>query len=179
MGAITKGTELQIVDENDLKLPTNEIGIVRYRTTAQPENYFNQSPNEISAFRNGWFYSGDRGLINDEGHLILHGRESEIINAGGIKIDPAKIDSVALTVHGVKDACAFAVEGKLGITEIALALVLEDGFDRKNFIETLTQNLGKLIPSIIIQVQEIPRTHSGKPLRGELADFYLDTQKRK
>lgn len=178
MGSITDGAEVEIVNEKSEPLPAGEVGIVRYRTSAKADAYFTDQSNETSALRDGWFYPGDRGFLSPENHLMLQGRESEIINAGGVKIDPARIDSVALDVVGVRDACAFSVESETGVTQIGLALVIDITFKPKELVETLTALLGKTIPTIMFQLGEIPRTTSGKPLRNEVAQSFLKLSKK-
>jgi long-chain acyl-CoA synthetase len=61
----------------------------------------------------GWFVTGDIGLVDDRGYLYLRGREREEINKGGMKIYPSDIDSVVERFEETTDVCTFAFEEPL------------------------------------------------------------------
>jgi len=132
--------------------------------------YFRDPEESRKFFRDGWFYPGDRGRLLADGLLVLSGRESELINCGGVKIDAALIDQSLLDHEGVIDAAAFGIEGKTGIQEVAAALVVADGFDFEALHAALLAKLGKVgAPQQFFRVKEIPRNEMGKVMRTQLA----------
>ena len=64
--------------------------------------YFNNHEATAVSFKEGWFYPGDRGRSNENGLLFLTGREREIINRGGVKIDPVNVDEDVLAYPASK-----------------------------------------------------------------------------
>ena len=165
-GEIAHDMTVEIVDDNHLAVAAGTVGAIRSRRPFQAPGYFRDAAASAAHFRDGWFYPGDFGSLID-GRLRLAGRASELINAGGLKVDPARIDAVALPFAGVVDAAAFAHVNATGATRIALAFVGE--VDVTALAQHLRAQLGTAAPSVLLRVAEIPRTTMGKVRRGELA----------
>lgn len=179
VGTLVSGAELQIVDELDCKLPDGQIGTIRYKKEFQVQSYLNDANSTEQSYRDGWFYPGDTGFISNEDTLILAGRTSEIINVGGVKIDPAAVDQVAVEISGVLDVAGFGYENELGMIEFALAVVTGENFDSELLIEKLKLEFGPARPQAIVILEEIPRNLMGKPLRSELARQYTEKREKK
>jgi long-chain acyl-CoA synthetase len=172
-GTIVEGAQLQIVDTFDNPLSIGEVGVIRYQRAFQANGYFRDPDASTLAFKDGWFYPGDIGSLSADGQLRLAGRSSEIINAGGVKIDPAKVDEAAMEVTGVQDVAGFGCEDEMGVTQFVIAVVPGIDFDADRLIERLQAEFGSARPSTILTVDEIPRNVMGKPLRSQLATQYL------
>lgn len=173
-GHVAPGTQLEIVDDDDRPLPAGEVGVVRYRTFGMVQEYLGEPEATASAFRDGWFYPGDLGRIRPDGGLTLAGRASEVLNAGGVKVDPARIDQVALSHPGIVDACAFAYDTASGIRAIGLAVVSEESADLGALSDRLALTFVHAAPSLVARLDAIPRTAIGKPKRAELATRFRE-----
>ena len=171
-GVVVAGTDLEIVDEQDAPLALGQPGRVRYRRAHQALEYFNNPGATAAAFKDGWFYTGDIGRLEEGGRLYLVGRTSDVINAGGVKVNPAEADQVALAVTGVADAAGFAHVSDEGVTEFGMALVLDDGADVNAVIAELRRQLGSLAPTVLFTVPAISRNAAGKIVRSEVAAAY-------
>jgi acyl-CoA synthetase (AMP-forming)/AMP-acid ligase II len=171
-GPIAPGAMVEIVDDQDAPLPQGEIGRIRYRSYGMVQGYYGDPEATVLGFKNGWFYPGDLGLLRADGGLTLAGRESEILNAGGVKVDPNRLDHTALEHELVRDAASFTYDSASGVPQIGLALVTEEGFDVQGLIDSLKVAFGNAAPSLVARVDEIPRTETGKPLRRELSKRY-------
>ncbi len=167
-GTIVDDVEVQIVDENDQVLPDGEVGLVRITRPHQPTGYVSDDEASRAAFRDGWFYPGDRGSVRD-GTLTLHGRASELINAAGVKIDPARIEAQALTFSGIDDVAGCSVPGAHGVETFALAFIGDSDVDIAALSASLRAAFGESAPSLFVRVAEIPRTATGKVVRRELS----------
>ena len=124
---IPTGLEISIIDETGRHVTPGSIGEVVIRGPSVTAGYQNNPDANAKAFRDGWFLTGDQGVIDPDGYLRLTGRLKEIINRGGEKISPLEVDEV-LTAHpAVAQALTFAVpHPKLG-EEVAAA-------DRKSVV---------------------------------------------
>ena len=98
-GYVVPGAQVEIVDENDVKLPPDTDGTIRLRTDWQAQPFPPGSANAHSEFHDGWFYPGDRGRIACDGLLVLTGRTSEVINAGGLKLAPEVIEEILSAIQ--------------------------------------------------------------------------------
>ncbi|MEO0023733.1 MAG: hypothetical protein RL196_174 [Actinomycetota bacterium] len=169
LGEITPGTTVEIVDEQRQPVGVGQVGALRFKRAIMAHEYFEAPEPSAIFFDDGWFYPGDLARFTADKKLFLAGRESEIINAGGLKIDPAIIDEFALAQPGVVDAAAFGYEGTSGLTQLGLAVVVEPKFDFSKFVDSLKLGLKNLAPNAVVEVSAVPRSPMGKPLRLELA----------
>jgi long-chain acyl-CoA synthetase len=162
--------DVQIVDELDQVQPFDTEGIIRVWTSSMANEYFNNPEATATSFKEGWFYPGDRGRLNENGLLFLTGRESEIINRGGVKIDPVTVDKDVLAYPGIEDAAAFGFSRKVGIEEIGIALLVKEDFDIAALQSVLVKKFGN--PIRFFRVKQIPRNPMGKVLRGQLREDF-------
>jgi acyl-CoA synthetase len=115
----------------------------------------------------GWYHTGDIGVLDDDGYLTITDRKSDIIIRGGENISALEVEEVLLTLPGVAEAVVVAVpDNRLG--ERAAAVVrmragqavptmteLREGFDRAGLAK-------QKWPEQLHQVDDFPRTASGK-----------------
>ena len=173
-GHVVPGSELQIVDEDDRELPAGEVGVVRTRSAGMVNGYLGDERATRLAFRDGWFYPGDLGFVRPDGGLTLTGRQTEVLNAGGVKIDPNRIDHFAADFPKVRDACSFDYVSVTGLRQIGLAVVCDDDVDAQTLVAALTAEFGTAAPKLVARIDAIPRTATGKPLRRELSEQYAE-----
>lgn len=174
VGRPVPGAAVEVVDEHDVPLPHGRTGRIRVRTAMTAAGYLGDPEATARVFRDGWFDTGDRGWLDEDGALSIVGRTSELIDAGTAALDPLQIDHAALGFAHVRDACGFAAPTASGIDRIGLAVEVEDGFDRQALIVHLRETLGPAAPTLLAIVDEIPRSASGRPLRLELSARYAE-----
>jgi acetoacetyl-CoA synthetase len=120
----------------------------------------------FSQFENIWAH-GDYGEITEHAGMIIHGRSDAVLNPGGVRIGTAEIYRQVERISSVIDSVCIGQPWK-DDTRVVLFVVLKDGVvlddDLKTDIKQTirTHTTPRHVPSIIIQVEEIPRTISGK-----------------
>jgi long-chain acyl-CoA synthetase len=171
-GQIMPGSTVEIVDDDDLVVPDGTIGRIRYRSFTMVDRYLGDPAASAKSFRDGWFYPGDLGLIRPDGGLTLAGRDAELLNAGGVKVDPNRLDQFALQRAGVQDACSFEYETASGVQGVGIALVAEDDLDIPALVADLKSEFKTAAPTLVARVETIPKTRNGKPMRRQLAESY-------
>jgi acyl-coenzyme A synthetase/AMP-(fatty) acid ligase len=176
-GYVVEQTDLEVVDGEGNPLPHGESGSIRYRAPHMATGYVNNAAASSDAFRDGWFYPGDRGRLVDDGSLFLDGRSSDILNAGGVKIDPKELEEFACTLSGIDEAIGFVHENEFGVPQFILA-VAGNGIDIVTVSRELDDRFGRLRPAGIFSVPAIPRTETGKLSRRLAAQLYADTIER-
>ncbi|CAB4337414.1 MAG: AMP-binding protein [Actinobacteria bacterium] len=167
-GEIFSEVEVEIIDENEAVVPVGTAGQIRYRRTVMAKEYHLNPRATSEFFKDGYFYPGDLGYIDEFGHLVISGRISEIINLGGVKISPDFIDAAAITQPGVKDCAAFAFVAEDGVEKLAVAVVVDGNFKPEDFKKNIWDQT-RANPAIILEVQQIPRNPTGKVLRDQLS----------
>ena len=135
--------------------------------------YENNPEANAKAFRDGWFRTGDQGVLDDEGYLRLTGRLKELINRGGEKISPLEVDEVLLdhpAVAQARDASRMPHD-KLG-EEVAAAVVLREGTSatERELRDFAPSRLADFkVPRKVVLLDEIPKGATGKLQRIGLA----------
>ena len=163
------GVEVEIVDESGAVLAHGLEGSIRLKTPYMVHAYHGDPAATEQSFKDGWFYPGDRGTQKDDGLLVIAGRDGELINRGGVKIDPASIDQFLAGYKGVADAAVFGFEDNAGVSSIAAAIKAPEGFDLEELKEESLRKLGSVrCPSVFFKVKQIPRNQMGKVVRGDL-----------
>ncbi len=170
VGTVLPDVELQIVDPSGRPVEPGVEGSIRYRTPGQVSGYLVDGI--VEPFEDGWFMPGDRGRLTPEGHLVLAGRESELLNLGGVKVDPQRIDDIAAGFPGLIDSAAFAIERRPGIPEAALAVVSTPECDLRGLDRLLRTQMPTGHPTAFWRIDGIPRSRLGKPFRGQLTEAY-------
>lgn len=168
-GHVFEGSIVQIVDEHDNELPQGEIGRIRHHHPYMVHEYVGNPVATSEVFKDEWFYPGDLGFFRTDGGLTLAGRASEVLNAGGVKIDPTQLDLFAIANPLVLDAASFGYETSSGVTQIGIALVTEDGLDVQALVRDFSARFGSAAPKLVARIDVIPRNAMGKPMRPTLA----------
>ncbi|HWE25267.1 MAG TPA: acyl--CoA ligase [Myxococcales bacterium] len=166
------GPEVAIMDEDGVILPRGRVGEVVIRGANVTPGYENNPEANESAFIDGWFRTGDQGVLEHNGYLRLTGRLKELINRGGEKIAPIEIDVVLMGHPAVQQCVTFAVpHEKLG-EDIAAAVVLREGMacTERELREFAARHLEHWkVPRKFHFVREIPKGRTGKLQRIGLA----------
>jgi acyl-CoA synthetase (AMP-forming)/AMP-acid ligase II len=171
-GSVGKGTGVQvaIMDDEGNLLPANTQGEVVIQGKNVTQGYHNNPEANAAAFTNGWFRTGDQGIIDAAGYLTLVGRLKELINRGGEKISPREIDELLLTHTAVAEAVCFGVPDTKYGEEVAAAVVLRSEATEADLITHCKERLSAFkVPKKIYVVTQIPRTATGKIQRRVVA----------
>jgi len=168
---VATGTDIAIVDRTLQFLPAGTPGEVVVRGPSITPGYLNNPGANAEAFFDGWFRTGDIGLI-DDGYLRLEGRLKEMILRGGENIGPAEIEQVLLAHPAVSDAVCFGVPDDKYGELVAAAVTLVGDADEAALVEHCRRQLAAFkVPAKIHVLAEIPRTATGKVQRRRVADF--------
>jgi acyl-CoA synthetase (AMP-forming)/AMP-acid ligase II len=169
---IAAGPEVGIMGEDGKLLGPDMTGEVVIRGPNVTNGYENNPKANADGFTNGWFRTGDQGVIDAEGYLSITGRLKEIINRGGEKISPREVDEVLMDHPAVQQVVTFAMpHAKLG-EDVAAAVVLREGkrADEKEIREFAAKRLADFkVPRKILILEEIPKGATGKLQRIGLA----------
>ncbi len=169
---IAAGPEVAIMDEAGQLLSNGDPGEVVIRGPNVTRGYEANPEANAKGFTNGWFRTGDQGVMDEEGYLRITGRLKELINRGGEKVSPLEVDEVLLDHPAVAQVVTFAIpHDKLG-EEVAAAIVLKEGqtaTEREIRDFALKRLADFKVPRKIVILPEIPKGATGKLQRIGLA----------
>jgi acyl-CoA synthetase (AMP-forming)/AMP-acid ligase II len=166
------GPEVAVLDESGRPAPAGATGEVVIRGPNVTAGYVSNPAANASAFTDGWFRTGDQGVLDADGYLTITGRLKELINRGGEKISPREVDDLLMTHPAVAQAVTFALpHDKLG-EEVAAAIVLREGRtaterELRDFVSARLADFK--VPRKVVFLAEIPKGATGKLQRIGLA----------
>jgi len=169
------GNEMKVVDDNDRDVPDGELGEIVLRGENILKGYFKSPEATETAFRNGWFHTGDVGYRDKDGFFYIVDRKSDMIIRGGENIYPREIDEVLYQHPAVAAAATIGVPDDLYGEEVAAFIVTKDGskVSEAELISYCTERVADYkCPKSIRIVAEIPKGPTGKILKRELARIY-------
>jgi acyl-CoA synthetase (AMP-forming)/AMP-acid ligase II len=149
----------------ELQCKAGESGYVWLNTPALMKGYFRRDDLTARAVVDGWFMTGDIGVIDGQGRLLLRGRERDEINKGGMKIYPTDIDAVVERYPAASDVCAFALDDAIYGQSVGMAVVLNNTSDEtvRGLHVWMKSHLAEhKMPSRWWAIDTIPRTSRGK-----------------
>ena len=169
---VAAGPDVQIMGTDGELLPRGETGEIVIQGANVTAGYENNPKANAEGFLNGWFRTGDQGVMDSEGYLSITGRLKEIINRGGEKVSPREVDEILMDHPAVAQVVCFGMpHPKLG-EEVAAVVVLRDGQaaterELQQFVATRAADYK--VPKKILFMDEIPKGATGKLQRIGLA----------
>lgn len=174
-GSVGIGTDVQITiaDDQGHHLKPGERGEVCIKGPNVITGYENNPEANATSFFDGWFRTGDQGVLDENGYLTLVGRLKELINRGGEKISPREIDEVLLTHPAVGEAVCFGVPHKMWGEEVEAAVTLKGQASEADLLAFCKEKLSDFKrPKQIHITETIPRTATGKIQRRIVAQAF-------
>ena len=172
-GTVGRGTGVQlgIMGASGAPVPPGQLGEVVIKGPNVVRGYENNPEANASSFVDGWFRTGDQGVLDADGYLRLTGRIKELINRGGEKFSPREVDEVLLSHPAVAEAVAFGVPHPTWGEEVAAAVVLREPQSESALLAHCRERLADFkCPKKIHVVDAIPRTATGKVQRRAVAE---------
>ena len=167
------GPEIKIFLPDNTEAATGSIGEVCIRGANVTPGYENNPKANAESFTDGWFHTGDQGVLDADGYLKITGRLKEIINRGGEKVSPLEVDDVLMDHPAVQQVVTFAVPHKMLGEDVAAAVVLADGatVTEKELQTYAGEKLAPFkVPRTFVFLDEIPKGDTGKMQRIGLAE---------
>jgi long-chain acyl-CoA synthetase len=176
VGVPLPNTDIRIVDleTGTADLPVGEPGEILFRGPQQCLGYYGMPEETVQAIRDGWFYTGDIGRMDEDGFLYIVDRKKDMIIAGGYNIYPRDIDEVLYRHPKVLEACTIGIPHEYRGETVkayvvprpgeALASAELDAFCRRHLA-------AYKVPKIYEIVESLPKSAVGKILRRELREM--------
>lgn len=166
-------TRIAIVGPDGLTMAPQIEGEIAVSGPTVIAGYFNRPDANAKSFRDGWFYTGDIGVLDDEGYLYVLDRRADLIVSGGENVYPAEVESVLMQCESVLEA---GVVGKpdetWGQVPVAFVVLRQDlAVTAEALRDACRIRLaGYKVPTAFYFVDALPRNASGKLLRRALRE---------
>ena len=175
---ISPDDEIRIVDAADRDVPEGAEGSLLTRGPYTIRGYYGSPQADADSFTaDGYYRTGDLVRRLPSGHLIVTGRDSDLINRGGEKVSTEELEGFALTHPAVLDAVAVGVPDAYLGERVVLVARTESDAERPDLVGHLrAAGLATYkVPDEIVFLDELPATHVGKNSRRELRRLLATT----
>ena len=171
--------QVSIQDDDNNEVPTLQTGEICVAGPAVFSGYLNNPEANNEAFRNGWFRTGDVGMLDESGFLFITGRVSDMYISGGSNIHPREIEEKILDHPAVNESLVLGMPdstwGEIGVAVCVLepATSLEE----EELREWLKERMARYkVPRKVFFWQELPRSGYGKIVRRTVRETLLESQ---
>ncbi|MEA3222358.1 MAG: long-chain fatty acid--CoA ligase [Thermodesulfobacteriota bacterium] len=181
VGVPIPNTDLKIVD---LETGTQELeqgkeGEICIKGPQIMKGYYKKPEETAATIRDGWFYIGDIGFLDEDGYLTISDRKKDLIVASGFNIYPIEIDDILFSHPKILEACAIGIPDEYRGETVKAYVVVKPGetLTEEEVIQYLNDKLAAYkVPKAIEFIDELPKSAIGKILRRELRE--TDKKKR-
>ena len=175
VGVPVPGAEVRIVDDEGKDVPHGEQGEVIARTPSIMHSYLNNADATDEVLKDGWYYSGDIGVMDEDGFVEIVDRKKDMILVSGFNVAPNEVEDVISTVPGVVQVGVIGIEDeKTGEAPVAFVVRSDDTVTEDAIVAACREKLTNYkIPRQVRFVDDVPVTLSGKVLRRQLRDDHF------
>ena len=137
------------------------------------KGYYKRPQETAEAFKNGWFHSGDIGIMDEEGFLSIVDRKKDMIVRGGYNVYPRELEEVMMTHEAISFVAVIGVQcDKMG-EEVKAYIVKKQGFEHVTEEEIIKwgkeQFAGYKYPRFVEFRESLPMGGTGKIMKTDIA----------
>jgi long-chain acyl-CoA synthetase len=171
IGTPIEGVEMKLVDDDGNDVEAGEVGEIVIKGHNIMKGYWNRPDATEEAIKDGWFYSGDMGKVDEDGYFSIVDRKKELIIRGGYNVYPREVEEVLYEHPAVLEAAVIGVpDDKMG-EEVGAAVVLKEGEDvsEDELREYVKSEVASYkYPRKIWFEDELPKGPTGKILKKDI-----------
>lgn len=170
-GRAALNVETRVVDGEDNPVPDGEVGEIVHRSPHAALGYYADEDKTAAAFANGWFHSGDLGVIDKDGYLSVVDRKKDMIKTGGENVASREVEEAIYLLDGVAEVAVFGVPHPKWIEAVAAVIVPKAGAQLT--AEAVDDHLDGVLagykrPKYVVFAESLPKNPSGKILKKNL-----------
>ena len=176
VGRAAPGVDIRIVDEAGADQPVGTPGEVLVRSDQLFSEYWNDPATTADALRDGYYWTGDVGVRDDDGYVRIVGRTKDLIISGGFNVYPIEVENVLASHPSVREVAVIGVPHPRWGEAVHAVVVLHagevvTGAELTEFCRSRIASYKK--PQSVEFVDELPRTTVGKVAKNVLRDRTL------
>jgi crotonobetaine/carnitine-CoA ligase len=173
-GRARTGWELKIVDDDDFALPAGQVGEIVIRCNVPwhtASGYYKMPEETLKMMRNGWYHTGDRGYLDEDGFLFFADRKKDALRRRGENISAWEVENIIGRHPAIKDVAIYAVKAETSEDEVAASVVLKEqaSVSEADLVEFCRQNMAYfMVPRFVQFVDSLPVNLSLKVEKAKL-----------
>lgn len=170
-GKPSLNVETIIADDEGNEVARGEIGEIVHRTSHAMLGYFRDPEKTQAAFHNGWFHSGDLGVMDEEGYITVVDRKKDMIKSGGENVSSREVEELIYQHPKVSEVAVIGVPHPYWIEAVVAVVVPKAGevLEAAEILAFCKERLSSFkAPKYVVIAGNLPRNPSGKILKREL-----------
>jgi acyl-CoA synthetase (AMP-forming)/AMP-acid ligase II len=172
VGFVLPDINVEIVDDDGHMMRRGDEGIVRIKSEYGAGEYLEDREESARVFRDGWFYPGDLGYFTKDNILVISGRATHVLNLGGEKLNPERIEEVLSTHPNVIQCAVVPISHESGVDELCAVIVARSYLDTQALSDFCKANLPPVfVPARFVQIARLPTNEMGKIERAKLPEL--------
>jgi fatty-acyl-CoA synthase len=176
-GRASVNVETVLVDDAGRPVAPGEVGEIVHRSPHAALGYYNDEEKTAEAFRDGWFHSGDLGVMTEDGYLSVVDRKKDMIKTGGENVASREVEEAIYELDGVAEVAVFGISHPHWIEAVTAVVVPKPGATLA--VEDVrahakTRLAGYKQPKYVVIADALPKNPSGKILKRELRSAHAD-----
>lgn len=166
VGKPFNGYSVKIINDDGEQLTAGETGEILIGTDAAAKCYEGLPEKTAEAFKDGYYYTGDLGLLDSQGFLTVNGRKKLMINVAGLKVDPTEVEEIIASIPDVEEVVVLGKpDGDYG-EKVKAAIVAGSQVTEDEIKSVCAEKLAEYkIPKDFEFMSAIPKSPLGKILR--------------
>ena len=172
-GRAAVNVETRCVDDDDSPVAPGQVGEIVHRSPHAALGYYRDEDKTAAAFRNGWFHSGDLGVMTEDGYLSVVDRKKDMIKTGGENVASREVEETIYALDGVAEVAVFGIRHPHWIEAVTAVVVPKPGarLDVDHVRAHVRDHLaGYKRPKYVVLADSLPKNPSGKILKRELRE---------
>ncbi len=177
-GKVIPGWKVRLIDESGKEIvDAYKIGVLHVSNDSVAAFYWRRCEESQRTFIGSWYNTKDMMYFDHEGNFYYVGRSDDMFKVHGLWVSPVEVENSILDTGLVKECAVVGIQSKEGLTEVVAFIVPKEvkGADLEH---RLKENLAKRLPSFkipkrIIELEDIPKTITGKIKRTELKELAI------
>jgi fatty-acyl-CoA synthase len=172
-GRAALNVETMLVDDDGNPVAAGEIGEIVHRSPHAALGYYEDEAKTAEAFRDGWFHSGDLGILTDDGYLSVVDRKKDMIKSGGENVASREVEEAIYQLDGVAEVAVFGISHPHWIEAVTAVVVPKPGasLTPEDVHAYVRDRLaGYKRPKYVVLADALPKNPSGKILKRELRE---------
>lgn len=170
--------DVDIVDDDNMEVPTGEIGEIVIKGPNVFKGYWNMPEETEQVIRYGWLHSGDLGYLDNEGYLYVKDRKKDMLISGGENVYPVEVENVLLAHPKVEEVAVIGMpDEKWGEAPLAIVVTkAAETLSEDELIEFCRDKLARFkTPRKVVFRESLPRNPTGKVLKRKLRAQFTES----
>jgi long-chain acyl-CoA synthetase len=162
---------MKLVDNDGNEVPQGERGEIVMRGPFVMRGYWNKPEATAEVMRDGWFHTGDIGVVDEDGYYFIVDRKKDLVIRGGYNVYPREVEEVLYAHPAVREAAVVGIPHEQLGEEVAAAVALKPGADvtPEELRDYVKQRVAAYkYPRVVWIADELPMSPTGKILKREI-----------